>query len=766
MATIEQAESGTEPVDNPIAIIPYSRYKDIDGWSIGDYISINRGFNTAIFRVVGFFTPFEGALQEDGTFLQQPVPAEEQDENIRMGAGGRTRCYDLGSYVPDSFSCSASLSDLSEYLGIAPAKIDWKILNDPYACRVNSEFLSEYNLNVGDKIDVTSTISNQTEKYEIYDTFTGSIDEPLIRMSNQARERIGIGSRRTSTAEVSQNFTEWSWRIRNAVTSSPAINDTHGIRMSEAAKDRLEFQNIRNSNVSVDEWVNIEVSGQTEFYGIVGEDEFEVVRPIIRMGEVARDRLNFTLPQDGLVLQNSDVTEYPRDEERNRLNSFGEPLPIPKPFIKQAFAEWDEEIGNPLLTRFSENLAERIGVSEGDMVEITANLGGTQRTTPFRVSQTHSSDVALEVPRMGFWARQRLINSGQGETQPGRFFIEDIEPFTEPENAKYVGVSQSLSEWEWGDNEEIIALSPQIANELDLQPKRTGAEAIEGTTQNDEWSNVLAIHSRFYDRRAAYTFTIEQFEDPNYPVARLPFLGRERLNDQNRDDETDGVPRQFAVKLTTPVTTMRVQSKSEAQEKGHYYAEAVKNASTQSDKKVISTAPHGGLMEFGTDVEAKRVAEKLNCDYYTGSGYHEKNSGSFERWHITSTDISLTKGFPKLSQFSRDYAIAVSFQGFSRDYLLVGGRISFEERQRLAEVLREYVDTEKEIRAALPDDQQTSELFDGDAPDHYCARLCENGPNGLDGIVQLEQPYDIRENHAEQVATAVAKWIDEYLDLS
>lgn len=764
MAEVIKAESGTEPVSNPIAIIPFSRYEELDGWDRGDYIEITRSFNTGVYRIVDFYTPTETVTNDDGTETTQEVAAEDQEEDIRMGKDGRARVYDIGDTVDDTFFCSVEEGFYSNYEGLGTAKLDWKIINDTHACRANSEFLQENDVSVGDRISIISNDTYESAIYEIYDTFSDGIDEPYIRMGKSARDRIGMGETRTSRITGAYKSGRWSWLIRSTPIDSPNISDTHACQLSEKAYDLLGFGSFYRppNNVNVDEWFTVETNGEVGHYGVVKEDEYEIVRPVIRLGEVGRRQLGgFSTPK---ILDNSEVSLFDSTLDIARTNENGTAIAVPKPKIKQSFASWEEEIGNPLLTRISNNLANRLGVEAGDMVKITSDIGGNQeRSAVYRMSQRHSTDIGLEVPRMGYWARQRLIHSGKGEEQPGRFHINKVETFQEPQNRKYVGVSQSQSEWDWGSNEERIAISPDLASEWSVEPKRTGPETDSNSTQNDTWSNILLEHAEFSDRLAAYTFYITHDLDPNYSVLRTPYLGRERLNDTNRDTETDGVPNLFAVKLHRNVGTTNIHSTDEAGDTGRYYEDAVNSA----NDRVIFTAPHAGPMEFNTGQEARLAADKINADYWTGSGYRRGISGSFERWHITSADVSLTDGYHKLNTFSDDYEIVWSIHGYSNDDLLVGGRIPYEDRVRVVEYLKEEIgETPIVIRAALPDEEQDSEAFDGDALDHYSARMCKNGPNGKNGVIQLEQPSEIRRDHWRDVATAMAKFTHDYLDMS
>jgi phage replication-related protein YjqB (UPF0714/DUF867 family) len=86
---------------------------------------------------------------------------------------------------------------------------------------------------------------------------------------------------------------------------------------------------------------------------------------------------------------------------------------------------------------------------------------------------------------------------------------------------------------------------------------------------------------------------------------------------------------------------------------------------------LIVIAPHGGDIEFHTDQQAERVASRLVAKAVSSwrcKGF--KGDGSFDRWHITSTDIH-EASFPRLnSVISRGFTYAVAIHGFDDPEIL------------------------------------------------------------------------------------------------
>jgi phage replication-related protein YjqB (UPF0714/DUF867 family) len=180
-------------------------------------------------------------------------------------------------------------------------------------------------------------------------------------------------------------------------------------------------------------------------------------------------------------------------------------------------------------------------------------------------------------------------------------------------------------------------------------------------------------------------------------------------------------------------------------------------------------APHGGMVEAGTDRQAERVHAALAAAGRSARGWlcqgWKRGGGAKACWHVTSAEIS-ERSFPKLAALlaaKADHAVA--FHGWTQDRIGVGGgavdRVAHPERHRRHEALKE------EVRAgiqaallalgppwdALPVVLETSGAFSGRHPDNVVNRITKLG-NG----VQVEQPEAVRQDARgrDAVAEAVA----------
>lgn len=149
----------------------------------------------------------------------------------------------------------------------------------------------------------------------------------------------------------------------------------------------------------------------------------------------------------------------------------------------------------------------------------------------------------------------------------------------------------------------------------------------------------------------------------------------------------------------------------------------------------ISTAPHGGDIEKNTDKQAKLLAEEIGCDFWVVEG---EGPDAFDKWHITSSEIS-PREFPKLSRaMSNNYYRGVSFHGFSGNEIVVGGTCDLGVRESVASELSARGQT---VVAGPGAGSNGYSDVDGSAPENFINRLTD----GVGGI-QIEQPLNIREN--------------------
>ena len=184
-------------------------------------------------------------------------------------------------------------------------------------------------------------------------------------------------------------------------------------------------------------------------------------------------------------------------------------------------------------------------------------------------------------------------------------------------------------------------------------------------------------------------------------------------------------------------------------------------------------APHGGMVEAGTDRQAERVQAALVAAGRSARGWlcqgWKRSGGAKACWHVTSAEIC-GRSFPKLGALlaaKADHAVA--FHGWTEDRIGVGGgvvdRAAHPERHRRHEALKEEVRAGIEAALlalgppwnALPVVLETSGGFSGRHPDNVVNRI-----TGFGNGVQVEQPEEVRKNARarDAVAQAVA---DVYL---
>jgi phage replication-related protein YjqB (UPF0714/DUF867 family) len=173
---------------------------------------------------------------------------------------------------------------------------------------------------------------------------------------------------------------------------------------------------------------------------------------------------------------------------------------------------------------------------------------------------------------------------------------------------------------------------------------------------------------------------------------------------------------------------------------------------------LIVIAPHGGDIEEYTDEQAEHVGKQLSSkgvSVWACKGFKE-GSGAFNRWHITSTDIS-EKSFPMLKTvIGRHFEYAVAFHGFQKkhnqdpDSICIGGCMPDCLKTDIKKAI-EYAVSGSGICVAT----------DGDlCPDNFNGNNSYNIVNRLGTIgVQIEQTMEPRKCYGIQIADAVTNVI-------
>jgi phage replication-related protein YjqB (UPF0714/DUF867 family) len=169
------------------------------------------------------------------------------------------------------------------------------------------------------------------------------------------------------------------------------------------------------------------------------------------------------------------------------------------------------------------------------------------------------------------------------------------------------------------------------------------------------------------------------------------------------------------------------------------------------NRKLVVIAPHGGEIEPWTDKQAEYVGNHLPHDrvsVWLCKGFSNPNlSDAYERWHITSTEIS-QRSFSKLGTiFEPKFEYAIAFHGWTQDSICVGGNAESAD----AGLIEEIKDAIKEKLQGTNIDVEDTACpggFNGDDPCNIVNRL------GIKGI-QIEQCKKARRDHHDGIAQAV-----------
>lgn len=165
---------------------------------------------------------------------------------------------------------------------------------------------------------------------------------------------------------------------------------------------------------------------------------------------------------------------------------------------------------------------------------------------------------------------------------------------------------------------------------------------------------------------------------------------------------------------------------------------------------LIAIALHGGNIEPHTDEQAERVGKLLACkcvSVWLCKGF-KTGGGAFDRWHITSTDIS-EESFPKLKAvIGRHFEYAVAFHGWGEDSICIGGSAPPPLKREIKTAVERAI-SGSGIVVATSEEGRCPGAFTADNPKNIVNRL------GAIGI-QLEQSREARARYGIQIADAVA----------
>ncbi|WP_240940388.1 poly-gamma-glutamate hydrolase family protein [Haloarcula argentinensis] len=228
-----------------------------------------------------------------------------------------------------------------------------------------------------------------------------------------------------------------------------------------------------------------------------------------------------------------------------------------------------------------------------------------------------------------------------------------------------------------------------------------------------------------YDGEAA-VFTVDISDDTFGYVSNG---GRDRLRAKNGSFRVDG---------SADVMDSHLDEEAAKAEGGF-----IERTTESEQSELVVLAPHGGYIEWGTDIQAERMTAQLDATKWCSFGW-SPGGGAFRRWHVTSTAIH-PASFPALQDISeRGFDHAVAFHGWSESYVGIGGPAPTWLRADVRDAISEVVDCD--VRLA------TDGSRDGDSPENVVNWITESGSDG----VQIEQPWAVREERRDTVADAVA----------
>ncbi|KIG19517.1 hypothetical protein DB30_00026 [Enhygromyxa salina] len=263
---------------------------------------------------------------------------------------------------------------------------------------------------------------------------------------------------------------------------------------------------------------------------------------------------------------------------------------------------------------------------------------------------------------------------------------------------------------------------------------------------DDPWScsvsgaiaNVFGLGSQVRVRRnidnfAIYTVADVRYQDPVNRV-RMGSAARQRV----------GTPNVFSATLHTALAT-KLMSDTQAKNAGEF-VERIADAPHHHGLAVL--APHGGVIEVKTDLQARWVMDALpNADVscWICSGWTSEG-GAHARWHVASTEIH-PASFPGLATIAdRGFAYAVAFHGMNAAGVRIGGSAPDELKEMLRQAIQSAVGGYS-VELAADDDPNG-----GTSPDNIVNWITAGGGGG----VHIEQGPLIRSKYWFAVAQAVA----------
>lgn len=239
------------------------------------------------------------------------------------------------------------------------------------------------------------------------------------------------------------------------------------------------------------------------------------------------------------------------------------------------------------------------------------------------------------------------------------------------------------------------------------------------------------------DGRSA-AFTIHEIHDSDGEI-RIGKRGRKRL-----------ALDPSATVRTTPTVPVPDLTRMDAFEQNEV-AETVWD--TDDQDTLLVCAPHEG-MESNTAQAAGIVRKRLGAERASAWFAHAFGPDAFDRFHITSANISAASWPGLASVADRDYEYCLSFHVFNGDDVLVGGLADQRLRDSLGKRISVAIDGTRHVET-----DHSEMAFAGATQANIVNRLTTDSESGI----QVEMPPLIAHRYRKRVARAVAEFFDDHL---
>ncbi len=173
-------------------------------------------------------------------------------------------------------------------------------------------------------------------------------------------------------------------------------------------------------------------------------------------------------------------------------------------------------------------------------------------------------------------------------------------------------------------------------------------------------------------------------------------------------------------------------------------------------ESVLVCAPHDGF-ESNTAQAAGIVRKRIGDERASAWFVHAFGPDAFDRFHITSANIS-PASYPGLATVAdRGFDYCISFHVFRGDDVLVGGLADKTLRDELGERISEAINGKRHVET-----ERSEMRYAGKTQENIVNRLTTDSESGI----QIEMPALIAHRYRKRVARTVADFFDERLSSS